>query len=129
MKLTEERLKIHLPQDYKDFMKIANGFHAFSNVEPTFHPLDRIDYLIKIDPELISIWKDHGNRDVGEVLENSIIIAGISEEQYFLIIPPDSNNKTWRYWKFASWIPGQEPYKDMIEYFNAVLNFMKNTNY
>ncbi|WP_120275255.1 SMI1/KNR4 family protein [Mangrovibacterium diazotrophicum] len=122
----EKRLEIKLPEDYKDFLLIANGFHAFNTVEPTFHPVNKIDYLKNIDPELIKIWKQTGNVEIGEILEQSIIIAGIGEEQLFLIIPPDSKNTNWRYWKFASWIPGEEPYNDLNQYFNEVLDFMKN---
>jgi hypothetical protein len=54
-----------------------------------------------------------------------IIIGGIKEEQSFLLIPPDSANSKWKYWKFASWIPGEEPYVDLNDYFNRALDFMK----
>jgi cell wall assembly regulator SMI1 len=124
----EKRLEIELPEDYKNFLLIANGFHAFNTVEPTFHSVNKIDYLKNIDPELINIWNQTGNVEVGEILERAVIIAGNGEEQLFLLIPPDSKNTNWRYWKFASWIPGEEPYDDLEKYFNEVLDFMKDAD-
>jgi cell wall assembly regulator SMI1 len=120
----EKKLKVALPSDYKDFVLISNGFHAFNDVEPTFHSLDKIDYLYNIDPELIKIWIYTGNSDIAKILDRSIVIAGIQEEQMFLIIPPDTGMKNWRYWKFAAWIPGEEPYNDLMQYFKRVLDFM-----
>ncbi len=125
IKKTEDRLNINLPQDYRDFILTSNGFHAFSTVHPTFHPIDKIDYLKNIDPELIAIWKQ-GMDDVGRILEKSIIIAGIKEEQSFLLIPPDLENDKWRYWEFASWIPGEVTYDNLTQYFKETLDFLKN---
>jgi cell wall assembly regulator SMI1 len=122
----EDRLKVNLPHDYVEFLLISNGFRAFNSVEPTFLSIDRIDYLRNVDPELIKIWKQTGNDDVGEILEKSIIVAGIGEEQSFLLIPPDPQNKNWRYWKFAAWIPGAETYDNLKHYFSEVLDFMKS---
>jgi hypothetical protein len=119
----EKRLNIVLPQDYKEFLKQCNGFHASSTVEPTFHKVDKIDYLKNIDPELIKIWNETGNNEEGKLLEKSILIAGIDEEQYFLIIPPNDAKSPWKYWKFASWIPGEEEYPDLLSYWNDVLKF------
>ena len=75
---------------------------------------------------MIKIWKLTGNVETGELLKGSIVIAGIGEEQFFLLLPPDLQNTSWRYWKFASWIPGENPYTNMNHYFSEVLKFMKN---
>jgi len=126
IKGTEERLKIDLPQDYKDFLMISNGFHAFSPEEPTFLPFDRIDYLKNIDPDLIKIWFETGNEATAEALEKSIIVAGVTEDQSFLIIPPENESDNWSYWKFASWIPGEEPYDNFFHYLNDVQEFLND---
>lgn len=120
----ENRLKVQLPNDYRGFLLITNGFAAPNDIEPTFMPIERIDYLKYIDNELIEIWIKDGIPEIGEDLRRSILIGGIDEEQYFLIIPPDSKNLKWRYWKFASWIPGEEEYKSLYNYFEDVLDFL-----
>jgi len=124
----EERLQVTLPEDYKGFFSIANGFYSFSNVDPTFHSVDVIDYLKNIDAELIEIWREGENEyyiadieSTADVLAQSILIAGFGEEQYFLLIPPSETNKTWRYWKFAAWIPGEKPFDNLEDYFKNVL--------
>lgn len=119
----EKLLNIILPDDYKDFLKVSNGFHASNSVEPTFISVDKIDYLKNIDPELINIWIETGNTEIEIELKNSIVIGGINEEQYFLLIQPTEKNTKWRYWKFASWIPGEEEYIDLINYWNHVISF------
>lgn len=109
---------------FQEFLLISNEFAAPNDIEPTFLPIERVDYLKNIDNELIEIWTKDGIPTIGEELEKSIIIGGINEEQYFLIIPPNSKNLKWRYWKFASWIPGEEEYKSLYNYFEEVSDFL-----
>ena len=115
---TESRLGIKLPADYKEFLKIANGYPTYNNaVEPSFEKVSEIQYLRVFDPETIQIWIKTGNDEIGKKLNQSIIVAGKQEEQWFLLIPPIEENDTWKYWKFASWIPGEIEYKNLTEYF------------
>jgi len=124
----EKKLSIILPEDYKEFLLISNGFYAFDDVEPTFHTVETIDYLRNVNAELIQIWKETGNEEVAAVLEQSIIVAGIDEEQSFLLIPPSETNLNWKYWKFASWIPGEESFDSLKHYLEEALDFMKETH-
>jgi len=124
----ENRLKLKLPGDYKAFLKLTNGFPASSSVEPTFAPVSEINYLKKLDPELIEIWHENGTSDIALDLERSILIAGLHEEQLFLIIPPETDGQKWTYWKFASWIPGEHEYNNLIFYFEKVNKFLKETH-
>ena len=124
IKNTEERLRINLPNDYRDFILTTNGFQKINEIEPTFLQIEEVDYLKNVDANLIEIWKAFGTYEIGKTLEKSIIIGGIMEEQSFLLIPPDTVNKKWRYWKFAAWIPGEEPFKNLKDYFGRVLVFM-----
>jgi len=122
---TETRLGIKFPDDYKNFLSITNGFAATNNVEPHFEPIRKIDYLKNLDDFLVSVWKQDGTLDIGYDLERSILVGGIDEEQYFLLIPPLTNGENWQYWKFASWIPGQESFDTLDAYFSYVLDFNK----
>ena len=115
---TELRLGIQLPADYKEFLKIANGYPTYNDaVEPSFEKINQIQYLKDFYPDVIDIWRDTGNEEISKELSKSIIVAGKQEEQWFLLIPPTDKNNNWKYWKFASWIPGKIEYKNLTEYF------------
>lgn len=122
----EKKLGIKFPQDYVDFLLITNGFSATNNhIEPRFEVVENVDYLVNIDQFIIGIWGQNGLEHIGKELARSIVIGGIEEEQYFLIIPPMSINDHWKYWEFASWIPGEIPFEDLLDYFTRVLKNME----
>ncbi len=123
---TELRLAIELPNDYKEFVQIANGYLTYNDaVEPSFEKITEIQFLKNFNPELIQIWSDTGNEQISIELARSIIVAGKNEEQHFLLIPPNDTDKNWKYWKFACWIPGELEYKNLQEYFLDTLNDME----
>lgn len=126
IKSTEERLQIDLPPDYKEMLMIANGFPTSINtVEPSFQKVSEIDYYRNYKWNYIDSWRTHKElQEVVSNLEKSIIIAGFNEEQQFLLIPPMTENETWKYWKFAHWIPGEEEYSDLQKYFKGVIEFL-----
>ncbi|MCZ4223792.1 SMI1/KNR4 family protein [Pedobacter rhodius] len=128
IKQLEERLQIILPKDYKDFLLITNGFTTPNeNIEPSFEPIENVGFLKDIDPEIIEIWiNNDALLDVAIKLARSILVGGINQEQYFLLIPPLLENGQWEYWKFASWIPGEDPYEGMEHYFINALDFLKS---
>lgn len=117
----EKRLGISLPSDYIEFLLITNGFQAANSTEPSFCSVNRIDFLRNVDPELIEIWIDTGNREVGNKLKGALIVGGFAESQHFFLIPPTSENENWEYWFFAAWAPGEAAYSSLLEYFQAVL--------
>lgn len=122
----EKKLGVKLPADYIEFLKISNGFFATSSVSPSFMPIDKIDYLKILDEQLIDIWGHDNRMDTTAVLlSKSILIGGLGEEQYFLLIPPQTPSDKWRYWKFASWIPGENPYNSLTEFFSHDLDLLK----
>lgn len=127
IKLAEERLGIKLPTDYKQFISLTNGFSAPNDIEPTFESIDKIDYLKNIDRLIIEAYSIDGIENVGKELEKSILVGGISEEQYFLLIPSDLTNGKWKYWKFANWHPGEEEHESLESYLKEVLNFLNKT--
>ncbi len=84
----ETELGVKFPDDYRTFLKITNGFSAPNDVEPSFENIEKIDFLKNIDKFIIEAY--------GLVeLENAIIIGGINEEQYFLLLPPNTENEKW----------------------------------
>lgn len=124
IKLTEKRLGIEFPTDFKLFLSITNGFSAPNDIEPTFEPINKIDFLKNIDSFIIEAYSIDGIENIGKQLEKSILIGGINQEQYFLLIPPNLTNEKWKYWKFANWHPGEEEHINLESYFTEVLNFM-----
>ena len=127
IKLTEKRLGIDFPTDFKQFMSITNGFSAPNDIEPTFEPINKIDFLKNIDSFIIEAYSLNGIENIGIQLEKSIIVGGINQEQYFLLIPPNSTNEKWKYWKFANWHPGEEEHENLESYFKEVLSFLNET--
>lgn len=125
--LTEKRLGIEFPTDFKQFLSISNGFSAPNDVEPNFEPTDKIDFLKNIDSFIIEAYSINGIENIGKQLEKSILVGGINQEQYFLLIPPNSANEKWKYWKFANWHPGEEEHESLESYFKEVLNFLNET--
>lgn len=123
---TEKRLGLKLPQDYIAMVSIANGFPTSSNsVEPSFLKLEEVDFYKNYQWNVIDTWKEMGElNDVVCELEKAIIIAGLEEEQQFLLIPPSDGKNEWKYWKFAMWIPGEEEYKNLKSYFERVIEFL-----
>ncbi len=116
----ERKLGIKLPDDYKEFLSITNGFSAPNDVEPSFEKVENIDFLKNVDEAYADAYD-------GELAE-SIIIGGINEEQYFLLIPPKTEKGEWRYWKFAHWFPEEYAFNNLKEYFEDVLEFLIQTH-
>ncbi len=121
IRLTEKRLGIEFPTDFRKFLSITNGFSAPNDIEPTFEPIEKIEFLKKIDNCIIEAYSVEGIENIGKQLEKSIIVGGINEEQHFLLIPPNSTNEKWKYWKFANWYPGEHEFENLESYFNNVL--------
>ncbi|EHQ26307.1 SMI1/KNR4 family protein [Mucilaginibacter paludis] len=129
IQLAERRLGVELPSDYKNFLFITNGFFTPNDAtEPTFEPADRISYLKDIDSFLLEIWNEAPLMHIGEQLNRAIVVGGLNDEQYFLLIPPDSSDGKWQYWKFANWIPGEKRYGSLKDYFTSVLDLMKEVS-
>ena len=130
IKKTEERLGIELPEDYKQFMEITNGFSASQIIFASFMPVEKIDYLKVFEPNLIKgyrgLLQDYPEmKDTADGLEASILVGGLDEEQQTLLIPPHANSGKWGYWFFANWYPGEERYNSLKEYLLHDLSFLK----
>ena len=97
MENAENRLGIKLPQDYIEMVNISNAFPTCSNsVEPSFQKVEGIDFYRNFQGNVIDTWKEMGKMDtIVSGLERVIRIAGYSDEQQFLIIPPTNKNEKW----------------------------------
>lgn len=122
----EKRLNVILPEDYKQMLLVANGFPTSNNsVEPSFEAISEVDYYRNYKFNAIDSWRDLGGLDdVVDELEKAILIAGLNDEQQFLIIPPAVKGEHWKYWKFAMWIPGEEEYESLNDYLDSVVVFL-----
>jgi hypothetical protein len=127
IKATEQRLGISLPEDYKAFLLVSNGFRATSNIGVTFLPVERIGWLRDLDSELANILGTPADKDDSAQaarFQRSILIGGLDEEQQFLLVPPGGVDKEWKYWFWGSWVPGEEPYLSLRFYLESELQFM-----
>ncbi|HVW98262.1 MAG TPA: SMI1/KNR4 family protein [Mucilaginibacter sp.] len=126
IEIAENRLGVKFPKDYKNLLLITNGFFTpCDSNEPTFETVEKVDYLRNIDTYLLEIWNEGVLADVGEQLNRAIVVGGLDDEQYFFLIPP-IGSENWQYWKFANWIPGEESYQNLNQYFTSVLDFMES---
>ncbi len=114
----EIRLGVILPEDYKEFLTITNGFSAPNDIEPSFQKIEEIDLLENVIDGIAEAY------NYLPELRTAIIIGGKLEEQYFLLLPPKTQNEKWGYWKFANWQPGEVPFENLREYFENVLDFI-----
>jgi cell wall assembly regulator SMI1 len=130
---TEKRLNASLPDDYKAFLRITNGFPQTSHaIHATISPVEDIDYLINVDDDLVEVWEegdkewdDVGERKIGQTLRRSIIIGGVEDSQKLLLIPPQKVGGKWTYWLFAHWIPGERAFKSLSGYLKDTHNFFR----
>ncbi len=119
----EMSLGISFPEDYTRFLSITDGFAAPNDIEPTFAPIKHVDFLRKIDENLIEV-NTSLQSPIAAQLQHSVVLGGINEEQYFLLVPSSNKEGDWAYWKFANWLPQEEEYHCLDDYFEEVLSFL-----
>jgi hypothetical protein len=125
--IAENRLNIVLPDDYKKFLLTSNGFDCFSYTGVTLASIDKVDFLTKVDEQLVDIWANSMSEidtTFGDKLRSSIIIGGHEEEQQLLLIP--LQNKNWECWHFSSWRPGEVVYESFRFYMEGELQSLED---
>jgi hypothetical protein len=120
----EAKLSVTLPKDVVEFYKNSNGTSIILNQTfGGFVPIEKIDWLKNVDAYTIECYAEMGKDYVND-LSNSIIISGIGYVHNVLLIQPYGNHKEWRYWEFASYIPGESPFQGLKEYLQRLLDFL-----
>jgi hypothetical protein len=120
----EKHLGVTLPDDYKSFLLLTNGFRRTSSIGITFLPVERIGWLRDMDAELAAVWGEPmDDKDSARAagFRRSLLIGGLEEEQQFLLVPPGGVDKDWQCWFFGNWIPGIEPYPSLRYFFEKEL--------
>jgi hypothetical protein len=131
----EHRLKLRLPDSYRQFLKVSNGWWLEGTVGPTrLWPVEEIRLLAEVDPETVAIWsaghaQPEADADPGELPDSHFsAVVQISEDndgRYLLnpLIKPGAHE--WQAAFFAPWVPGAECYESfqrlMEEKFEAFL--------
>lgn len=124
---TEKRLGFRLPNEYRAFLSVSNGFPAFTHIVPAFLPVEKIDfYKVLEDAELYEIIKDYIDRESGDkyvtiepYVERAILISEIPYEDCVWLIPPINEKDDWQTWSFSPKNPGEhrfESFRHYIEY-------------
>jgi hypothetical protein len=119
----EDKLKLQLPTDYIEFLHCSNGFVSTSDIHTSFLPIEDVDYFEVKDKALVDFWVAK-EPEIGLQLQRSILIAGLSEDQQLLLVPPHEN-EGWHYWQFAAWIPGIVSFENLSAILNDQLAFLE----
>lgn len=132
IQLIEKRLKVSLPNDVKEFYSISNGTSVVLNQTfGAFMPIEQIDWLVNIQKETLV---DYGEMPESYLLDlqNAIIISGLNYVHQVFIIQPYGEFKDWKYWEFASYIPGENVFNGITSYLERLNDFLieqiKNRN-
>jgi len=124
----EERLGVTLPDDYKAFLAVTNGFGRVSVTSGVLLPVAEIDYLKNVEePFAFDLLLDYPPEEgedeetYQEKLRNAILISEYGDEQQVWLVPEDQAKTRWQTWFFATWIPGNERYPGFRHYMESEL--------
>lgn len=144
----ETRLGKTLPPSYRTFLKLTNGWRATGNFIGDIWPVDRIDWLAKLNPDQIVTdnymemddppWMDHGSYRLSEVerfsqIAGTLQISDWGDEELFLLNPEAvGTDGEWEAWFMAGWIPGAYRFPsfwDMLQHeYHTLLNKQVHDN-
>jgi SMI1 / KNR4 family (SUKH-1) len=124
----EKKLGVVLPKDVTALYKTSNGTSVIlSQTFGAFLPIEDINWLKNADLSLIECYAGISEGLTND-LTNSIIIAGINYCHSVLLIQPYGENTQWRYWEFASYIPGETPFGGIEKYLERLHDFLADQN-
>jgi len=146
----ESKLGTLLPPSYKSFLKTTNGFKQLSCFVWDIWPVEKIDWLKNVDPQLIEIYSTQfaGVFDVtdqeyfvyGEMqdppffrsayFEKCLAISGWGDASILLLNPEIKFGDEWEAWMFATWNLGPNHYQSfeqlMVEEFDSYLQLLND---
>jgi SMI1 / KNR4 family (SUKH-1) len=116
----EQRLKLRLPDSYRRFLKVSNGWWLAGTSGPTrLWAVEEIRPLAEVDPETVAVWTamedPPADADPGE-LPNSHVTAVIqisddNDGRYLLNPLIKLRGHEWQAAFFAHWVPGAQCYE------------------
>ena len=140
--LAEARLGIGLPQSYREFLAVSNGWRLTGNFIWRIWSTEEIDWFRMRNAEWIDAYTDpiaglgessltdeeylvYGEtqdsvRFRAEYLESALEVSDIGDSAIFLLNPkvvtPDGE---WEAWFFGNWLPGANRYRSFAELMEA----------
>lgn len=131
----EKRLGAKLPDSYKDFLRISNGFKQISSFNWDLMSVDKIDWIRNFDKEFTNLYakqfKDinpiddekyfnynEGQRSVdfrSEYLIECLALSDWGDSSILLLNPKVKFGNEWEAWMFANWMPGARRYRSFGE--------------
>lgn len=129
---TEKRLGLQLPEDYKAFLGVSNGFSGFSIVPPLL-PIEKIDfYKVLEDAELYEITKDYIDTEsddedatIEPYIERAVLISEIWFGDCVWLIPPINEKDDWQTWSFSPKNPGEHRFESFRHYIEHWVSFFE----
>ena len=131
----EEKLGITLPEDYRGFLTVTNGFRSSSVTKPALLPVAEIDFLKNVvepyfyDILLASPAHEEDNEAYREDLSNAVLISKYPDEQLVWLMPENKEKDRWQAWFYASWVPGERPHPSfrayIEEHLESILTYEK----
>lgn len=110
----EKRLGVTFPQSLREFYLISNGWRNLNSFVDAILPVEQIDFLPAVDPELASVVQEtedipgdpeYTDEQVTRVLR-SIVLSTEGDSTTTLIDPmSDVGNGEWNVGAWASWHP------------------------
>lgn len=127
----ENRLGVHLPPSYREFLKVTNGWPRITDFIYKIWPVEEIDWFATRHQDLIDIWME-GDFHIpdqeyfvyGEAqgptrvyyLQTALEISDKGDQAFYLLNPqvitPEGE---WEAWFFAEWLHGAVRYPSFWE--------------
>lgn len=124
----ESRLGCILPESYRGFLTVSNGFGLYSRTGVEILPIERGAWLREACPALIDAYAQSEQlADLTKGLQASLLIGrGPSDEQLLLLVPDDDTTAEWECWFVAHWLPGEERYPSFRYFIESKLNRLED---
>ncbi len=103
----EERLGVRLPQSYRSFLAVSDGWLHISPFMWTMRTSGEVGWLRDADAELWEILRESGTPEETALADRALLVSGDGDAQYWLLDPGDvSAAGEWAAYVWASWYPG-----------------------
>lgn len=122
----EKKLGIKLPPDYRDFLKVTNGFDRPILISPPLLPVAEIALLSTVDDlasDFVAQVLDWSPDKYKDLSKDCILISASDEEEQVLLFPKKDN--TWECWSLV--IPGgcgEQSFPGFRYYMESQLQFL-----